>query len=929
MSATLSRPAWIEEVREGGSWEALPPNESIEPLCEAAVELVRSDLAAARRLADAALGLAARGAGARLGAFADRCDAILLWAANRFPEALAAFERALSRFESAGDELEAARTRSNALQTLIYLSRYDQAMQWAAEARSVFAARSEPLRLARLDGNIANLLYRQDRLEEAIHLYEDVEVRLRRIGQPRDVAALLRNKAVCQLSLSRFADALRTHEAARAYCSEHGMPGLVAEADYNIAYLHFLRGDYLHARSLYEAARRAALASGDDYHAAACDLDEAELLIELNLHRDAEKLARKAVKAFRRLQLGYEEAKARAFVALCAGQQGELRRALALLQRSRRQFVGEQNAVWPPLIDLYAALLLEQAGERLAARNRGRAALGFFSPTMLPGKAVHCRLLLARIDLDLGHLRSAETHAAAAERLLPHAQSPALAGHTWALKGRICVQQGNHDGARAYFLRAEQEFEALRDRLRAEELRISFFQDKIAVYEAHFQLLIARQQLAEAFATAERAKSRNLASAVVPRRPPSAGSPYAASREQLDRLYRELEAAELDRSPEGPPRAAAIRHRIRDAESELRKRLAAVTAGSAEVFIPSLEDVAARLDGDTRLVEYFRAGDQFYAFVIGGGRALVRPAGSAARVRGLMRFLQFHLSQARFHPAGASRGASALADLQAHLQGLYRELVAPVREELDGAHVIVVPHGFLHGLPFHALHDGRAYLGETMTFSSVPSAALLCRTGPRPAAPLGPPAIFGIADEFAPRIASECRRVADSLEGSRLYLDQNATLARFREAAASASILHIATHGRFRQDNPWFSSIRLGDGYLSLYDLYETRLAAQLVVLSGCSTGLSVVMGGDETVGLVRGLLQAGAASAILSLWDVNDHSTAHFMEHFYRDLRRREPRKGIAKALQAAQAATRESFAHPFHWAPFLLIGPQEDVTP
>jgi CHAT domain-containing protein len=155
--------------------------------------------------------------------------------------------------------------------------------------------------------------------------------------------------------------------------------------------------------------------------------------------------------------------------------------------------------------------------------------------------------------------------------------------------------------------------------------------------------------------------------------------------------------------------------------------------------------------------------------------------------------------------------------------------------------------------------------------------------------------------------------------GSRIYLNEEATLRRLRKSGVSASILHIATHGRFRRDNPWFSAIRFGDGYLNLYDLYELRIASRLVVLSGCSTGSSVVLGGDESVGLARGLLHAGATSAVLSLWDVNDASTAMFMEKFYSGLA-----AGIESqaALQAAQSAVRASHPHPFYWAPFVLTG-------
>jgi hypothetical protein len=130
---------------------------------------------------------------------------------------------------------------------------------------------------------------------------------------------------------------------------------------------------------------------------------------------------------------------------------------------------------------------------------------------------------------------------------------------------------------------------------------------------------------------------------------------------------------------------------------------------------------------------------------------------------------------------------------------------------------------------------------------------------------------------------------------------------------------HIATHGWFRQDSPMFSSISLGDSQLSLFDLYQLDLPAELVTLSGCGTGLNVVVGGDELLGLVRGLLYAGAQGVLVTLWDVNDQSTAEFMKLFYERLKT-NPNK--AQAVQHATAEIRKKYAHPFYWAPFVLVG-------
>jgi CHAT domain-containing protein len=116
-----------------------------------------------------------------------------------------------------------------------------------------------------------------------------------------------------------------------------------------------------------------------------------------------------------------------------------------------------------------------------------------------------------------------------------------------------------------------------------------------------------------------------------------------------------------------------------------------------------------------------------------------------------------------------------------------------------------------------------------------------------------------------------------------------------------------------------FSSIRLGTSHLSLYDMAHLQLPVELIALSGCATGLNVVTPGDELMGLVRGLLQAGAQSLVLSLWDAHDDSTKEFMVEFYTQLQQGRSR---AKAMQTAIIRQRERRPHPYHWAPFLLIG-------
>jgi CHAT domain-containing protein len=116
-----------------------------------------------------------------------------------------------------------------------------------------------------------------------------------------------------------------------------------------------------------------------------------------------------------------------------------------------------------------------------------------------------------------------------------------------------------------------------------------------------------------------------------------------------------------------------------------------------------------------------------------------------------------------------------------------------------------------------------------------------------------------------------------------------------------------------------FSSIRMGNSHLNLFDLYQLELPCELITLSGCGTGLNVVVGGDELLGLVRGLLYAGTRAVLVTLWDVHDSSTAGAMGLFYEALK---TNKNKAEALRQATLEIRRLHPHPFYWAPFVLVG-------
>jgi CHAT domain-containing protein len=930
-STARLRTAFLLRHRE--LWDAAV----VDDLYARVVRVARVDLQRADRLARAATWIAEKldDAGARAQSL--RASGHVRFFRGKYTAALKDYDAAARLFRQAGREVDVARTLNGALQSLISLGKYDEALASAAEARSLFERHAAAVNLARLDSNVANIMARQDRFDEALPIYRRVYEQLTAIGDPPDVAAVLSNMALCHINLGDFTSALETYHAARAYCDRHEMPLLVTQADYNIAYLHYLRGEYTRALDLYRTAREHSERVGDAYHGALCSLDCSEMYLELNLCEEAAELAEQARAQFGALRMVYEQAKAVTNLAIAASRRGDSTRAGRLFGRARQLFRREGNMAWLALVDLYEALVLHRSGHHVQARQLAEHARELFSEAAVPARAALCDLLLARLELQDGNIQAADDLCRAVLDKTVDTQAPILAYQAQFMLGLAREASGDRDGALHAFETAHAALESLRTQLRGDDLKLAFLEDKQAVYESLVSNCLAStapERLPAAFGYIESGKSRSLADLIAVRAaslaPRHAVDTTAAPRlrQELSWHYRQLEREEA-KPDKRPERVHALRARTRQLEKELGRSLDEARRTDQEFSALqtgrsfNLEEIRASLAPDTRVLEYYQARGQTYVCLLGREQLDIVALGPIAELRHAARLLKFQLSKFRLDAAYVSKFSAQLqAATDAHLRELYAALIAPVRARLHAEHLVVVPHDVLHLVPFHALLDGDRHLIDDFTVSYAPSSSVyrLCRTKP-PGSGQGA-VIMGVPDAGTPFILEEVRAVAETLPGSQIFVGPDATAHHLQQRGETSRFVHVATHGFFRRDNPMFSSIRLGDGPLSVHDLYQFRLSAELVALSGCGTGLSVVVGGDEQLGLVRGLLYAGAHAVLLTLWDAYDGSTAEFMTAFYRHVM-----EGRTKAQSARDAmrALRQSRPHPFYWAPFVLIGDAE----
>jgi len=378
-----------------------------------------------------------------------------------------------------------------------------------------------------------------------------------------------------------------------------------------------------------------------------------------------------------------------------------------------------------------------------------------------------------------------------------------------------------------------------------------------------------------------------------------------------------------------------------------------------------LEELQRSLDTNTALVEYGMSERNLRAFVVSRGSfaAVSTPLDSAFRTN-VTEFLRAArtLDWDRF--AGLS---SALA----------QALLDPIRAHIRQCrHLVIIPDDVLHFIPFEALvlraprnargeidYTRLEYLIESREVSYASSANLLLshlRAGmpaPEPTRSLAAfapvfrdsvgkhvPAKLLAANvrsvEFAGREYSELRSSEEEVRTiagdftvhggrGRAFCNGEATKENFLAAAPGCGFVHIATHAFVNDDHPELSGLmfaaapgsgRVEDEVLYTAETYNMSLQTDLLVLSGCETGIGKYRKGEGVLALTRGFSYAGARNIVYSLWRVMDESTRNFMVSFYRHVLAGET---YACALRNAKLELIRSkpTAFPFNWAAFLLM--------
>ncbi len=956
-TAFLARPQLVYEL------EPL-----VQRLAGYADQLGRSDPPKGLEVAATALEAAGQANTPAANGFANRAKANALRILGRFEESLPFYKEAIAAFKQAKLTAEEGRTYLGELAALSNLGRYAEALRYGETIRRRLARLGDKLNQAKLASTLAIIHHHTGRYQNSLRLHNRSIQLFKELGLEEMLPPGLLNRANTLTQLNRFRQAEQDYETCREDFTRRGQTALLAFVDINLGFLLFRQGRYHEALTLLSAAIEGFEATGQKDKRALAELDLAFCYSALNLHNEALAYFQQAGEAMAGLNMRYEALRVeigRVEVLLNRGDYPQAAQRLSQVEAVYNQAEdSERNRHALAIIWLYQAYLLTRTAppDALQAIDLVKRARETFQVLKLTYWSAQAQIIEAEILHLAGKLAEAEQafHDAGGpvRRLkLPHLLYQLHYGHGRLKQTRLAAAGENGPektkltgAALAEYLKAAEQVESMRAILRPEELRVAFMENGLKAYEAMVELCLQDShrpdRAYEAFNYVERSKSRTLLDLLsndisrTQRQASGEESRLAGRveqlRQELNWFYSQVHTFQaVDTSEENSRQASMPVGQVAEEVSGRERELAVLLrryrpgllaepagvrrGGSAEL----VTELRQALQPGQTLVEYYTLGNKLMAFVLDRDNfTLVPDIAELSQVNELQERLNYQADKFNLGRAYVERRLAVLRrDYDFYLGKLYAVLIEPLLPHLSGQSLVIVPHGNLHTLPFHALYDGHTYLAERFEISYAPSASVLLHCLTQPDRPHQKLLGLAVPDEVLTGVEKEVRLLGELFPETRLLVGPDATLPALKQNLAWCDVLHLASHGVFREDNPLFSLLKLADGWLSVQDVMDWRFEPSLVTLSACQTGLSHPLFGDELLGLARGFLSAGAFSLVVSLWSVNDEVTTQLMQYFYEALLAGQNR---AAALQTAmhKLRTESPFTHPHYWAPFILVG-------
>jgi CHAT domain-containing protein/tetratricopeptide (TPR) repeat protein len=758
---------------------------------------------------------------------------------------------------------------------------------------------------------------------KALEAYAHAEAGYARLRSSSSIGEVLNNRGQVLLALGRIAEAQGAFRDAIEMFGEDDRPSRALALN-GLAEALLARGQYVASLAALADARSLL----DEVDAPLPELDRtltaARAYEALNLHREALASYEDAAAAFRKAGLSVEAARATWGAARLHLAMGDPAHAADALGGVIDTFREAGHGAWLALALLDRAATSRARGALAEAVDDAQTAASVSRVAGAPVELLRADIAVAELLQDSGQERAASAALDEAAEILHEVDVAPLSFLVAQAQGLQLLRQGRLADAHEPLERAARIAESLHSLVDGAEVGQRFMLDKLQVFDAlvehaanSLSIEPERRGLAVLAAT-ERARRQRVGllgdlRGVADPRPPADDVLSG----ELDAIYAEMvRPGHIERE-----RFELLGRRVGELELRLsRDGLDKVQLQAAQTVAEPTPSIGSPVE---TILSWYCLRDGLIALVVANGniayRQLSAPRADVedaiARLDAQWQHLHADERLLATHQPRFERACRAV------LGELHDMLVAPVADLLPdtpAAPLVVVTHGPLQQIPVHALHDGSGYLIERFTMSTTPSVTDFVSRSARQHDGRGPSLVLAASDPTTPAIAAEGRAVAGHLGRVVLRLGADATAAALLDAGPGAPIVHIACHALFRNDNPMFSSLLLADRAVRASQLLDVDLSNSLVTLSACDSARSHAPRGEELVGLMRGVLGAGARTLVASLWQADDEATYNVMDEFYNRL----GEDGPAVAMRAAQLAQLARTAHPYYWAPFVVIG-------
>jgi tetratricopeptide (TPR) repeat protein len=691
---------------------------------------------------------------------------------------------------------------------------------------------------------------------------------LQRAHDPIWTARALSGRGMVYLALGYPARADQDFVVAGRLLTETGQGAEVAHTVLNRGWAAFRSGDLIAALAFLDDA--AARYQSFGWRVPELSCDRCGVLLTAGLARDA--LA-EADAAVRDLEQSRGRSTMRAELLLmaanCALAAVKPDEALERARAAHRLFRSQQSAWGQAHAKLVVIRAQSAAGQVSARLLRTAADTAAQLEALRSAEATQAFLVAGRVALGLGRRADADCHLSAAAQ--SRRRGPAISRVAgWLAEALRADAAGDSRQLQNACRRGLEVLDEHRWTLGASELRAQATAQGAELAALAQRHVAAMHRPRLLLTWSERWRATALA---VPAVRPPAGTGFDADLAALREVTSRLEEARR----QGEPTVSLERDLLR---LETAVRSASLRTKGSVVPARHVIDIGELLGqlGAAQLVEIVDIGGTLHVLLCGAGRVRQLTAGSTADAIRAADFARFALRRlARARPGDDLDSAAAV--LSAAGPRLEAATLGPAAALLTDGPLIIVPPGRMHGIPW-ALLPALA----RRPFSVAPSAGAWLRArAARP--PVRRHAVFArgpglVTDGAEVPVAARMYDDVTALSGAA------ATTARVLKALDGAWLAHIAAHGTFRADSPMFSSLRLHDGPLTVYDFEQLERAPYRLVLSSCDSGVLAPAGADELLGLVSSLLPLGTAGVIAGVVPLNDEAAVPLMVDLHRNLR-------------------------------------------